>query len=134
MESDTDFDAANIMRPASLMPARFRREVETMVMVSLAGDIGAAYSMTDATGYVDDFDEREAERLASTLSPMKPSELPPVEARLLHLAETGSPRVSAFADELLEREVLSSRAIREILREGRGPEPVAAYPRIDPKE
>jgi hypothetical protein len=83
-------EAGKIMRPAPLMPARFRRLVETRIMVSLAGDSGEAYAMTDRSGYVDQTDLREAERLAAMIaSPLKPSELSKIEQRLLAAAETG---------------------------------------------
>lgn len=83
-------ERGKIMRPAPLMPARFRRSVETRIMVSLAGDSGEALSFTDRSGYVDERDEDAAERLAAMIaSPLRPSELSEIEQRLLAAAETG---------------------------------------------
>lgn len=79
--------------PAVLWPARTRRQIECRVMVLLAGRMGETFVLGPSSGYFDDADERQALELAEPLMVKpKPSSLPPVEARLLALAETGGPR------------------------------------------
>jgi hypothetical protein len=85
--------------PAPLWPAQVRRQTETRIMVVLAGRMGETLVLGPSSRFLDDTDDRAALELARPLMvELKPSDLPPHEARLLAVAEKGGPTATDQED------------------------------------
>lgn len=62
-----DFDRADLMLPVFLHPTRFRRFIETEIVISLAGSFAALYLSAPRTGYIpEEPDDEHARQIANS--------------------------------------------------------------------